>query len=151
VATAQIGAARSAMIGVEAFEAGSMLNNALPDGSLQCFGRATAVIASEGGPAGRRFEESNMSQVKCERCGQTADALDKAPLRNELGERVLKGICKDCWAQWLRYQTALINHNGLDVREKPAREFLTTNMRAFLFGTGDAEEIDTSKQGTISW
>jgi Fe-S cluster biosynthesis and repair protein YggX len=51
----------------------------------------------------------------------------------------------------LRYQTALINHNGLDVRDAPAREFLSANMEAFLFRTAETEEIDTAQQGKISW
>jgi Fe-S cluster biosynthesis and repair protein YggX len=45
----------------------------------------------------------------------------------------------------------LINHNGLDVRDKAAREFLTTNMEAFLFKTGETDDVDTSRQGQINW
>ena len=92
-----------------------------------------------------------MSEIVCTRCGRTGPPLDRAPLRNELGERVLASICRTCWDQWLKFQTALINHNGLDVRDKPAREFLTANMEAFLFKTGKPEDIDTSQQGKISW
>lgn len=92
-----------------------------------------------------------MNEIKCARCDLLGQQLQRAPLRNELGERIHASICQTCWDQWLRYQTALINHNGLDVREKPAREFLTANMEAFLFRTGQTEDIDTSKQGTISW
>ncbi len=90
-------------------------------------------------------------EIQCVRCGLPGPQLARPPLRNELGERIVASICQRCWDQWLRYQTALINHNGLDVRDKPAREFLTANMEAFLFKTGDATEIDTSKQGEISW
>ena len=92
-----------------------------------------------------------MPDIQCTRCGQPGPQLAKPPLRNELGERVFQSICQRCWDQWLRYQTALINHNGLDVRDKPAREFLTSNMEAFLFRSGDTANIDTSKQGSISW
>ena len=92
-----------------------------------------------------------MAEITCTRCGATGEQLERAPLRNELGERVLRSICRTCWDQWLRYQTALINHNGLDVRDKPARDFLSANMEAFLFGKGEAEQIDTTKQGTINW
>jgi Fe-S cluster biosynthesis and repair protein YggX len=92
-----------------------------------------------------------MSEITCTRCGRPGEPLQKAPLRTELGERILASICRTCWDQWLRFQTALINHNGLDVRDKPAREFLTANMEAFLFKQGEAEEIDTSQQGKISW
>jgi Fe-S cluster biosynthesis and repair protein YggX len=92
-----------------------------------------------------------MAEITCSRCGNTAPQLSRAPLRNELGERILASICQNCWDQWLKYQTALINHNGLDVRDKPAREFLTANMEAFLFKTGQTESIDTSQQGKINW
>jgi len=92
-----------------------------------------------------------MPDIQCARCGQAGPQLAKPPLRNELGERVHASICQRCWDQWLRYQTALINHNGLDVRDRPAREFLMANMDAFLFKTGAATDIDTSQQGNISW
>lgn len=92
-----------------------------------------------------------MAEIECVRCGQTREQLPKPPLRNELGERVYASICAPCWAEWLRYQTALINHYGLDVREAQAREFLMANMEAFLFKTGEAEDIDTSQQGKVEW
>jgi Fe-S cluster biosynthesis and repair protein YggX len=92
-----------------------------------------------------------MPEIVCSRCGKTGEQLPRAPLRNELGERVLASICQECWELWLRFQTALINHNGLDVRDKPARDFLAANMEAFLFRTGSTEQIDTSQQGKISW
>jgi len=92
-----------------------------------------------------------MPDISCVRCGQTRDQLARPPLRNELGDRVFQNICQVCWDEWLRYQTALINHHGLDVRDKPAKDFLMANMEAFLFKKGEAEEIDTSKQGTIQW
>ena len=92
-----------------------------------------------------------MANITCARCGQEGAQLSRAPLRNELGERVLASICQSCWDQWLRYQTMLINHNGLDVREPAAREFLTANMEAFLFRTAEPESIDTSQQGKINW
>ncbi len=92
-----------------------------------------------------------MAEVTCIRCGQVGPQLQKPPLRNELGERIFGAVCQSCWDQWLRYQTALINHNGLDVRDKDAREFLTANMAAHFFKTGETEQIDTSQQGKIDW
>lgn len=92
-----------------------------------------------------------MSEVKCARCGKAGEQLAKPPLRNDLGQRVFENICRSCWDAWLKYQTALINHHGLDVRDQPAKDFLMGNMEAFLFGQGQTEEIDTSQQGKISW
>ena len=92
-----------------------------------------------------------MAEIECSRCGKAGESLEKPPLRNELGERVHASICRTCWDEWLGYQTALINHYGLDVRDREAREFLTRNMDAYLFESGEAEEIDTSQEGNIRW
>jgi Fe-S cluster biosynthesis and repair protein YggX len=92
-----------------------------------------------------------MAEIECTRCGRTAEPLDRPPLRNELGERVQASICRTCWGEWLGYQQALINHYGLDVRDREAKDFLMQNMEAFLFKTGEAEDIDTSQEGNISW
>jgi Fe-S cluster biosynthesis and repair protein YggX len=95
--------------------------------------------------------EEFMAEIECVRCGEVGDQLPKPPLRNELGARVHASICKVCWEEWLAYQTALINHYGLDVRDREARDFLSQNMDAYLFETGDTEDIDTSQEGNISW
>ncbi len=92
-----------------------------------------------------------MTDITCVRCGRTRAQLSKPPLRNELGQKVFDSICQVCWDEWLKFQTALINHHGLDVRDRPAKEFLMANMEAFLFGRGETEQIDTSRQGTIQW
>jgi Fe-S cluster biosynthesis and repair protein YggX len=93
-----------------------------------------------------------MATIECVRCGETGEQLAKPPLRNELGERIHASIDQACWDEWLSYQQALINHYGLDVRRREARDFLTRNMEAYLFETEDGpEDIDTSQEGNISW
>lgn len=92
-----------------------------------------------------------MAEIECARCGKTGETLEKAPLRNELGERIHASICRACWGEWLAYQTALINHYGLDVRDREAKEFLMKNMESYLFKTGETEDIDTTQEGKISW
>ena len=92
-----------------------------------------------------------MPDIQCVRCGQSRAALPYAPLNNDLGRRVQAEICQVCWGEWLKYQTMLINHYGLNVMDPQARSFLTKNMQAFLFGAGAAEDVDTSKKGSISW
>ena len=92
-----------------------------------------------------------MADIQCSRCGKTAPGLPYAPLNNDLGRRVQAEICQTCWGEWLKYQTMLINHYGLNVRDPDAKKLLTENLEKFLFSTGDAEQVDTSKQGTISW
>jgi Fe-S cluster biosynthesis and repair protein YggX len=92
-----------------------------------------------------------VAELTCVRCGQTRAAFERAPFPGAIGQRIVSEICQDCWGQWVRQQTMLINHYGLNVMDPQARTFLTKNMQAFLFGTGAAEDVDTSKKGSISW
>jgi Fe-S cluster biosynthesis and repair protein YggX len=92
-----------------------------------------------------------MGQVGCARCGETRDGLDRAPFPGPMGVRVLDSVCQRCWGDWLKQQTMLINHYGLNVMDPQARQFLTRNMEAFLFKAGSASDVDTTQQGKISW
>jgi Fe-S cluster biosynthesis and repair protein YggX len=92
-----------------------------------------------------------MGQVTCARCGQTRDGFERAPFPGPIGARVVESICQNCWADWLKQQTMLINHYGLNVMDPQARQSLTRNMQAFLFKTGAASDVDTSQEGKISW
>jgi Fe-S cluster biosynthesis and repair protein YggX len=92
-----------------------------------------------------------MAIVKCTRCGEEREGVAFPPFNTDLGRKVQAEICQVCWGEWLRYQTMLINHYGLNVRDPDARKFLLENTEKFLFGTGEADEVDTSKQGTIQW
>lgn len=89
--------------------------------------------------------------IHCRRCGSDAPRLARPPFRNELGERIQAEICTSCWKEWLQHQTLLINHYGLDPREAKARQFLYQQIEQVLLGGGDAEQVDTSQQGTIEW
>jgi Fe-S cluster biosynthesis and repair protein YggX len=92
-----------------------------------------------------------MADVTCTRCGNTRAGLDRAPLPGPLGARAQAEICTECWQLWLKQQTMLINHYGLNLMDPQARQFLTKNMDAFLFKQDKEEQVDTSKQGTITW
>jgi Fe-S cluster biosynthesis and repair protein YggX len=89
--------------------------------------------------------------VKCVRCGNERAGFEKPPFPGAIGARVVGEICQQCWSDWLRQQTMLINHYGLNVMDPQARKFLTQNMSAFLFKSGDAVDIDTSQQGKIAY
>lgn len=92
-----------------------------------------------------------MADITCTRCGLTRAGLDRTPFPGAIGARALAEICAECWALWLKQQTMLINHYGLNLMDPQARTFLTRNMEAFLFKSGTAEDVDTSKKGTIDW
>lgn len=88
----------------------------------------------------------------CRRCDRDApQPLEAAPFADERGQRIAAQICSECWEEWKRRQMLLINHYGLNVRDAKAREFLYTNLDAFLFETGEAAEIDTTREGQVDW
>lgn len=92
-----------------------------------------------------------MPDVTCARCGQTRAGFERPPFPGAIGARILDGVCQECWSQWLKQQTMLINHYGLNVMDPQARTFLTKNMEAFLFKSGEHEDVDTSRKGSINW
>jgi Fe-S cluster biosynthesis and repair protein YggX len=89
--------------------------------------------------------------IKCRRCGDDAPQLEKGPFRSELGDRIRREICSDCWKEWLQHQTLLINHYGLDPRDSKARAFLYQQIEQVLLEGGGGKDIDTSQQGSIEW
>jgi Fe-S cluster biosynthesis and repair protein YggX len=93
-----------------------------------------------------------MPDITCQRCGQTRAGFEKAPIgvMGVTAERLVAEICQQCWADWLKQQTMLINHYGLNLMDAQARTFLSRNRDGFLFKAGEVEDVDTSKQGTIS-
>jgi len=91
-----------------------------------------------------------MADITCTRCGETRDGFDRQPFPGAIGARVAAEICRECWGLWLKQQTMLINHYGLNVMDPQARTFLTRNMESFLFKTGSSDQVDTTKQGTIT-
>ena len=92
-----------------------------------------------------------MADVSCARCGQSRTGFDRPPFPGAIGAQVVASICQVCWGDWLKQQTMLINHYGLNVMDPQARQFLMRNMQAFLFKSGTNEDVDTTKKGSIAW
>jgi Fe-S cluster biosynthesis and repair protein YggX len=92
-----------------------------------------------------------MAELHCTRCGKTNPAIERPPFPGAIGQRIVTEICVECWGQWLKQQTMLINHNGLNVMDPQARNFLKANMQAFLFKAGAGDIVDTTKKGSIEW
>ena len=74
--------------------------------------------------------------VNCVKLGKEAEALDRAPLPGEIGQRILNNVSKEAWQLWMQHQTMLINENRLSLIDPKTREFLQTEMEKFLFGEG---------------
>ena len=73
-----------------------------------------------------------MTQVTCSRCGSTAPALERAPLRGDAGQAVLAQSCEPCWRAWLDLQVKLINEHRLNPAKPEDFDQLIREMNAFL-------------------
>jgi Fe-S cluster biosynthesis and repair protein YggX len=94
----------------------------------------------------------NKEKFECARCGRKTEPLGYAPIPTELGEQIGAEVCKECWTEWLEKQKQVINHFGLDLSNPDAHEFLFDQMKIFFYDEGsDIAEIDTSKEGSVSW
>jgi Fe-S cluster biosynthesis and repair protein YggX len=71
--------------------------------------------------------------VFCKRLNKEADGLDFQLYPGELGKQIYDNISKQAWADWQKKQTMLINENKLNMMEPTARQFLETQMQAYLF------------------
>jgi Fe-S cluster biosynthesis and repair protein YggX len=92
------------------------------------------------------------SGFECSRCSAKDGKMQFAPFPNEIGQRVFDNICQGCWQEWLQKQNQLINHFGIDVTNPDSHDFLFDNLKIFLFNEGvDMAQIDSSKEGSVSW
>lgn len=74
--------------------------------------------------------------VNCVKLGKEAEAMDRAPLPGDVGQRILNNVSKEGWKLWMQHQTILINENRLSLIDPQAQAFLKTEMEKFLFGEG---------------
>lgn len=103
-------------------------------------------------PHGALRKLEHLEDINCRRHPEEpSPPVAKAPFRSELGRRIQKEICHACWQDWLQHQTVLMNHYGLDPRDKKAKDFLYAQLHAVLFDEGEKADVDTSKEGTIDW
>lgn len=73
-----------------------------------------------------------MAKIQCSRCGDEKPALQEAPLKNKLGNKVLDNICQECWDGWVSQQLMLMNEYRLDPLNDEHNKFLDSEMLKFL-------------------
>ena len=74
--------------------------------------------------------------VNCVKLGKEAEAMGRAPLPGDIGQRILDNVSKEGWQLWMQHQTILINENRLSLIEPETQKFLQAEMEKFLFGEG---------------
>ncbi len=75
-----------------------------------------------------------MTEWTCARCDRSRNRVSSPPLPGDLGSRIYDTVCSDCWQEWLKEQTAIINHFALNLLDPKAKQLLTEKTKEFLFG-----------------
>jgi Fe-S cluster biosynthesis and repair protein YggX len=71
-------------------------------------------------------------QVVCKRCGEVKSKLAKPPFSNAMGREIYEKICADCWNQWIRMGTKVINELRLPLNDPQASKIYDQHMAEFL-------------------
>lgn len=86
--------------------------------------------------------------VHCVKLKEELEALDTAPIRGEMGERILSSISKKAWNQWIEHSKMIVNEYRLSLNSPDARAVMRKEMEKFLFGEGSAPPPDFKPSGT---
>ena len=76
------------------------------------------------------------NKIFCSYLKREEDALDRAPMPGELGQKIFENISKAAWQEWLAHQTMLINEKRLNPLDRETRRYLAEQTECFLFGDG---------------
>lgn len=79
--------------------------------------------------------------VFCQYLNREGQALPRAPLPGQLGQRIQQHICREAWHKWLAHQTMLINEKRLSPIDPAHRDYLFQQAEAFLFG-GEVDRVE---------
>jgi Fe-S cluster biosynthesis and repair protein YggX len=81
--------------------------------------------------------------VHCRLLKKDLPGLDRAPFRNELGQRLLQEVSKEAWQQWVRDSVRLINTYKVDLVTPEGQKFMLKQC-ALYFGYEDGEMAQTA-------
>ena len=81
-------------------------------------------------------QEPGPRLVRCVKLQRELPGLAAPPFPNEFGRRIFESISQEAWTQWIRHSQLVINEKGLRLSDPDARELLTGECEAFLFGPG---------------
>jgi len=74
--------------------------------------------------------------VNCIKLGQNLPGMDRAPYKDELGQKIYDGVSRQAWDAWLEQQKMLLNEYRLSPMDPEARKFLKEQTEKYFFGEG---------------
>ena len=74
-----------------------------------------------------------MAQITCSKCGQHKEAYEDNPFfGSALGQKIGSQVCKECFSEWEKMQTIVINEYHLNTAQAEHRKILVTKIKEFL-------------------
>jgi Fe-S cluster biosynthesis and repair protein YggX len=76
--------------------------------------------------------------VHCRLLKKDLPGLDRAPYKNELGQKIYNEVSKEAWQQWLKDSVKYINTYRLDLASAEGQKFML-KQAAVYFGFEEGE------------
>jgi Fe-S cluster biosynthesis and repair protein YggX len=74
--------------------------------------------------------------IQCVKLGREAEALDRAPIKGELGQKIYESVSKEAWRMWLEHSKMIINEYRLDLTSEQGQRIWMEELERFFFGEG---------------
>lgn len=74
--------------------------------------------------------------VKCVKLHKELPAMDRAPFKGELGQRLFENVSKEAWRLWLEHSKMLVNEYRLDMTHPAHQKTWFAECEKFFFGEG---------------
>jgi len=81
--------------------------------------------------------------VHCRLLKQDLPGLDRAPFRNELGQRIFEQVSKEGWQKWLKDSVRFINTYRVDLATSEGQKFMLKQC-AIYFGFEEGDLAQTA-------
>lgn len=81
--------------------------------------------------------------VHCRKLGKELPGLDRAPYRNELGQRIFNEVSKEAWEMWKKDSVKFINTYRVDLTTPQGQKFMFDQC-AIYFGFEQGETAQTA-------
>ena len=81
--------------------------------------------------------------VHCRMLKKDLPGLERAPFRNELGQRIFEQVSKEAWQAWLKESVRFINTYRVDLASPEGQKFMAKQC-AIYFGFEEGDVAQTA-------
>ena len=85
-----------------------------------------------------------MSTLKCSRCKQDKELMEKSPYPGPLAQAIHENVCQDCWNEWIEASLIMLNEYRLNLLDPKHAETYDQQMQIFLglMDPGEAPQLN---------